>query len=141
MLELVSEEQKASIGDKIRDLLLGIRPADFPDINRHYYTFVIAEKDAQGELMGAVYSYVHPGWVYIDMLWVAAERRGSGLGSRLMAAAEAEAIKRGCHSAYLWTQDFEAPGFYEKQGYNRFVTMEDFIPGHQRIGFRKKLCD
>ncbi len=91
-------------------------------------------------MIGGIYVFAHPGWAYVDLVWTRDDQRGKGLGRKLMAKAEDEAQKRACHSAYLWTQDFEAPGFYEKLGYRRFVVLEDFIPGHQRIGFMKRLA-
>jgi len=116
-----------------------MRPPDHPALNRKWTTFVVMEKEGRNEY-GGIYVYVHPGWAYFDLVWVEPKHRSQGLGRKLMEKAEIEAQKRGCHSAWLWTQDFEAPGFYEKLGYKKFVVFEDFIPGHQRIGYMKRLA-
>ncbi len=120
--------------------VLAVRPADWPDTDRKAKPFGIFDTDDEQSLRAGVLVYVHPGWAYIDLLWVAEDLRGQGLGQLYMQKAEEEAVRRKCHSAFLWTQDYEAPGFYEKLGYKRFVTFEDFIPGHQRIGFMKRLA-
>ncbi len=137
---IIEGKENDAVHDMLREELLSVRPADNPSVDRHYKTFSVVSKNDAGQIIGGAYAYLHPGWVYIDLLWVAKEQRGNGMGQRLLREAETEATRRGCHSAYLWTQDFEAPEFYEKQGYKRFVVMEDFIPGHQRIGFMKRLA-
>ena len=76
---------------------------------------------------------------YVDSLWVHPSLRRKGLGTALMKAAEQEARKRGSKTIYLWTQSFDAPRFYEKQGYRQFVAMPDFPKGHQHLGFVKQL--
>ena len=68
----------------------------------------------------------------IDGLWVAEQLRGRGLGRRLLVAAEAAAIKRGCRGAWLGTFDFQSRGFYERLGYTVFAELADFPDGHSR---------
>jgi GNAT superfamily N-acetyltransferase len=63
--------------------------------------------------------------------------RGRGVGRELMAQAEARAVERGCHAAWLDTFSFQARGFYEKLGYEEFGTL-DYPPIHKRY-FMKKL--
>src|ERR1700733_13030693 len=43
-----------------------------------------------------------------------------------------------CHSAWVDTFSFQAPGFYPKLGYEVFGEL-DYPPGHRRIFFRKHL--
>jgi hypothetical protein len=52
---------------------------------------------------------------------------------------EAEAIRRGCHSAYLDTFSYQSRPFYEKLGYEVFGTLDDYPRGHQRFYMRKRL--
>jgi GNAT superfamily N-acetyltransferase len=77
-------------------------------------------------------------WLYVDMLWVDPLLRNKGLGTQLLQRAEAEAKQRGCEGSYLWTQSYEAPNFYEKQGYSSFVTLQ-LTDGHTRRGYMKIL--
>ena len=77
------------------------------------------------------------GWLVIKYLWVHDDLRGCGVGRELMAQAEARAVERGCHAAWLDTFSFQARGFYEKLGYEEFGTL-DYPPIHKRY-FMKKL--
>jgi hypothetical protein len=53
--------------------------------------------------------------------------------------AEAEAKKRGCSTAVLYTITFQAPAFYERQGYQVLGHVECQPPGHTRLCMTKKL--
>ena len=78
-------------------------------------------------------------WLYVDTLAVAEHLRGQDWGTRLLAAAEQEAVRRGCHSAYLDTFDFQALPFYQKQGYAIFGTLAHFPGEHTRYFLQKAL--
>lgn len=78
-------------------------------------------------------------WLHINTLWVDPSVRELGCGTQLMASAEAEALRRGYHSAYLATFSFQARPFYERCGYVLLGTLEDFPVGHQRFFMRKAL--
>lgn len=78
-------------------------------------------------------------WIYIDELWVSPELRGEGLGRELMRLAEEFAISQSLQGIWLWTQSWQAEGFYRQLGYDEFTRFDDFPKGHSRIGFRKKL--
>ena len=60
-----------------------------------------------------------PGDAEIHHLYVHREARRSGLGGRLLALAEAEAVRRGCDRIVLWsdTRFEDAHGFYLRRGY------------------------
>ena len=92
-----------------------------------------------GRILGGFSGETFRDWLHVIRLWVDESVRGQGIGKALMAQAEAEAIKRGCHSCYLYSGSFQAPQFYPKLGYKEFVVMQDFPVGHQRIGFMKRL--
>ena len=78
------------------------------------------------------------GWLFVEYLWVSEELRSKGVGRELMGRAEALAIERGCHSAWLDTFSFQARGFYEKLGYEEFGRL-DYPPSHHRHFMRKAL--
>lgn len=102
-------------------------------------TFAVFLRNKNGVVLGGVLAKTGRGWLHINTLWVDPSMRGQGYGTQLMAAAEAEAIQRGCHSAYLDTFSFQARPFYERCGYKVFGTLEDFPAGHQRFFMRKSL--
>ncbi len=98
-------------------------------------------RDASGKIVAGLYGKTFWDWLYVDTLWVHPDLRGQGVGRALMAIAEEEARRRGCGGIYLWTQTFDAPGFYQKIGFQQFVIMPDFPAGHQRYGFMRRLAD
>lgn len=99
----------------------------------------IVRRHANGQIVAGLFGKVVWNWLYVDTLWVDDALRGQGVGSALMQAAEAEARKRGCAGAYVWTESFQGENFYPKLGYTEFARMDDFPIGHQRIGFMKRL--
>jgi GNAT superfamily N-acetyltransferase len=100
--------------------------------------WIIARDDA-GRVQGGLYGHTSWGWLFIDWLWIDEKYRGQGLGSKLLRAAEAIARERGCEGVYLNTYTYQAPGFYERQGYSEFGRLEGMPPGHARVWFKKSL--
>lgn len=94
---------------------------------------------ADGSVAAGLSGYTQWSWLYVDYLWLDESLRGSGLGASLLQQAEDEALARGCRWSRLYTYDFQAPGFYERQGYSVWGVLEDFPPGHRQIWFRKAL--
>jgi len=92
---------------------------------------------------GAVVAGVS-GWTWgecceLQSLWVEPSRRGQWLGSRLLAAAEAEAAARGCTQTVHFTYDFQAGRLYERNGYELVGRVEDFPAGASVLWYRKRL--
>ena len=85
-------------------------------------------------LAGETYS----GWLFIRYLWVSEALRRNGIGRDLMNGAEARALERACHSAWVDTFSFQAPGFYPRLVYAVFGEL-DYPPGHKRIFLPKRL--
>ncbi|NLS76857.1 MAG: GNAT family N-acetyltransferase [Chloroflexi bacterium] len=92
-----------------------------------------------GEIAGGLIGDTYWGWLYVNLLWVKEELRGQGYGRQLLAQAEEEARRRGATHAYLDTFSFQAPGFYQKQGYQVFGELPDFPRGHTRYFLTKEL--
>lgn len=96
--------------------------------------------DEAGALIGGLAGGTYWGWLYVSLLWVDPALRGRGWGAKLLAAAEAEAVRRGCRHAYLDTFSFQAPGFYERLGW-KLAGRIDAIPAgseHYRSYFEKR---
>jgi GNAT superfamily N-acetyltransferase len=96
-------------------------------------------KTPAGEVVGGVIGATYWDWLYVNLMWVREDLRGSGYGQRLLALAEDEARKRGAKNSYLDTFSFQAPGFYKKYGYRVFGELPDFPTGHQRYFLTKQL--
>ncbi len=93
-----------------------------------------------GQLAGGLTGESYWGWLYIRLLWTHPDQRGGGLGGKLMAAAEAEGVRRGCRYAFVNTFSYQAPEFYQKQGYEVWGILDDFPPGFQRIYLFKNIA-
>lgn len=94
----------------------------------------------KGELLGGLTGNSWASWLQVDLLWVADEAQGAGLGTQLLARAEEFArSERGCRHARLETWSFQAPGFYLKQGYREAGRVEDHPPGAVEHLFVKDL--
>ena len=84
------------------------------------------------------------GWTWADAceirtLWVHPCLRGRGHGEALLEAAEQEARLHGCRVILLSSYSFQAPGFYQKHGYDLAWQLDDFPPGHQSCYLVKRL--
>lgn len=96
-------------------------------------------RDQGDEVVGGLLGAVWGGVLYVRILWVAQALRGRGHGRRLLEAAEQRAVERGCRQVFLDTFSFQAPGFYEKQGYEVYARAEDWPVGHTHCFLRKRL--
>ena len=96
-------------------------------------------RDPPGQVIGGLLGGWRWGWLYVDKLWIHADYRKLGGGSRLLTAAEAQAAAAGCTDAVLDTFSFQARGFYERHGYVVYATLEGFPPGHRQFFFHKRL--
>lgn len=94
----------------------------------------------KGELVGGLTGHTWASWLHVDLLWVADEAQGAGLGTQLLARAEELArSERGCRHARLETWSFQAPAFYLKQGYREAGRIDDHPPGAAEHIFVKDL--
>ena len=125
------------IEDKLVEYNLSMEPATqgklFESISRKIV-------DEEGNIIAGCLAIMYC-WnvVAIDIIWVDEQYRGQGLGSMLLGEVEREAMEKGCHLVHLDTYDFQAKGFYEKNGYSVFGILEDCPKGHIRYYLKKTL--
>jgi GNAT superfamily N-acetyltransferase len=125
---------QATIGAGLSDYNLG--QAGYRDARP---LAVLVTDPGTQEVIGGLLGRTSMGLLFIDLFFVPESLRGHGVGSRLIRAAEDEAVQRGCSRAVLFTVTFQAPGFYERQGYQALGRIECDPPGHTRICMTKKL--
>ena len=116
--------------------LTAFNEADVGPAGRQPLTVVV--RDVM-EIVGGISGYTAWGWLYVQWLWVAETRRGQGLATRMLAAAEQEARARGCHSAYIDTFNPMALKLYQRAGYVPFGALDDFPQGRTRTFLQKRL--
>jgi GNAT superfamily N-acetyltransferase len=96
-------------------------------------------RDGNGALVAGIDGFTWGGYARIEYLWVDAARRGRGIGTRLLAAAEDEARRRGCLKIVLDTHSFQAPELYRSLGYREVGTTMDTPIGFSQTLFEKQL--
>ncbi len=73
-------------------------------------------------------------------LFIEKAYRGQGLGARILNSLEERVSSFRVKNIWTWTAGYEAPGFYQKQGYEVFCELEDwYATGHSRVALRKAL--
>jgi len=132
-IEYLDQPEWGIIGQGIRNY--NTEQAGDDHHQRLCFVFRAPGQEVAGGVIGATYW----DWLYIDLMWIREDLRGRGYGRRLLTLAEEEARKRGAKNAYLDTFSFQAPAFYEKQGYRVFGELPDFPAGHQRFFLTKQL--
>jgi GNAT superfamily N-acetyltransferase len=100
---------------------------------------VLVSDPATGEVIGGLVGRTSFGLLFVERFFVPEQFRRNQLGSRVIAAAEEEAKRRGCTRAALFTLTFQAPGFYLKQGYIVAARLECSPPGATRMLMTKAL--
>jgi ribosomal protein S18 acetylase RimI-like enzyme len=86
-----------------------------------------------GGLIGNIYKFC----LYIEILWISENRRGLGYGRKLLEAVELMAKNEACVFVYLDTFNFQAPEFYQKNGYEVYGIL-DLYPGGIKQFYLKK---
>lgn len=100
---------------------------------------VIARDSSTGTILGGAVGRSSFGMLSLDVFYLPPELRGAGLGTDILKAFEREGRRRGCKAAVLHTISFQAPGFYERNGWTRFGEIACDPPGTSRIFFSKQL--
>jgi ribosomal protein S18 acetylase RimI-like enzyme len=97
------------------------------------------EARRHGELVGACYGGTWGATCELESLWVSPDLRRSGLGTRLLEAAESEAARRCCQQVVLLTHRIQVPGFYEQRGYEIVGRVGNYPWGSDALWYRKRL--
>lgn len=81
------------------------------------------------KLIGGAIGFVEYNWYFLDLLYVNEEYRGMDVGTNLIKEIEEYATKEHLTGVRMETWNFQARGFYEKNGYAVFAEIKDCPPG------------
>ena len=89
------------------------------------------------KIIGGIIAYKKMQWLDIDILFVDEKYRENKIGSQLMSKAVEYCKQENLIGMHLFTLDFQAKGFYEKQGFNLIAQIKDWPKGITRYEFIK----
>ena len=149
----VADQPTWSIEDDVTEgreqAILGILREHNWRVNGSFMAFVSANAPdtvrlscvaADGTVIGGLLGSTQRSWLRVDTLAVVEAHRRSGVGSTLLARAEAIAVERGCRYSFLESMDYQGTSFYPTCGYEAVGVLEDWdSSGHAKVFFTKRL--
>jgi len=101
--------------------------------------FGIFARDKDGRIVAGISGIVWGGYCELQAMWVEESLRNRGLARALVAAAEAEARRRGCELVVFHAYDLLARSLYERLGYQTVGVIENCPRGSAARWYRKSL--
>lgn len=95
-------------------------------------------RNENGIIIGGIAGSTYLSSLEIEVLWVSEPYRGQSIASQLLNEIENAAKEAGCLLAHLTTYSFQAPCFYQKNGYALCGEIEGF-PDNIKLHILKKL--
>lgn len=132
--DVVDSETEATIGDGLS--CFNDEVAGYKD---RLPLAVTVREPGTDRIVGGAIGRTSLGLLFIDLFFLPEALRGTGMGTRVLRLCEDEARRRGCRSAVLYTISFQAPGFYERNGWRRFGEIPCDPPGTSRVFMTKTL--
>ncbi|MDN4084788.1 GNAT family N-acetyltransferase [Paenibacillus polymyxa] len=124
----------------VRNKLIEFNATHVPaDIQTQYEEINLTLKNGDGQVIGGLLSVLCWNWVEVDILWVDQGHRGKGYGSQLLSEIEQIARDKGCTLIQLNTFSFQAPEFYEKQGYEVVGVIDEAPRGFKHYYYKKNI--
>jgi N-acetylglutamate synthase-like GNAT family acetyltransferase len=99
--------------------------------------FVI--RNEAGHTIGVAAGYSWADTSELKQMWIDEAYRGRGHARQLLNAFVTEAARRGVRRIWVASHDFQAPGFYEKAGFQRVAEFAGWPEGHSNIILCKTL--
>ena len=131
------DEENDAIGDFIHEGFTAYGKQRGVTLN--YDEFCFMAEDGDGKIIGVITGRAYYNEVHIGDLIVDERHRGTGLGSRLVRAAEDAYRDKGYDVVTLTTFGFQAPEFYKKLGYGIEFIRESRDPKLNKYFLKKAL--
>jgi ribosomal protein S18 acetylase RimI-like enzyme len=128
------EVRSGDIGRRLRQFNYGY-VGEYPEMQ----PIRLNARNEAGVVVGGLRAFVFLYWLRVEVLWVDEPARGVGLGSRLLRQAEDQARAHGAQNAALETFEWQAPGFYAKQGYEEVARIDGYAKGFYLCLMKKAL--
>lgn len=90
------------------------------------------------KLIGGAIGFVEYNWYFLDLFYIDEEYRGRDIGTNLIKQIEEFAKKENLTGVRMETWDFQARGFYERNGYEVFAEIKDCPPGTTNYYLKKE---
>ncbi len=90
-------------------------------------------------LVGGAIGFIEYNWYFLDLLYVDEEYRKRNIGTNLIKEIEKLAREKHLTGIRMETWDFQAKGFYEKNGYSVFAEIKNCPPGTIDYYLKKEL--
>lgn len=94
-----------------------------------------------GKVVAVAAGFTWSGSSELKQLWVDEPYRGRGYARLLLQAYIEEARLRGVRRIWVASFDFQAPGLYEKFGFQRMAEFANWPEGHVNVILCKTLAD
>lgn len=92
-----------------------------------------------GKLIGGAVGSIKYGWYFLAELWVDEKFRNNDVGTSLIKKIEEEVKANNALGIRTETWDFQARGFYEKNGFKVYAEFKDCPPGTIEYFLSKKV--
>ena len=91
------------------------------------------------KLIGGAIGFVEFNWYFLDLLYIDEEYRNRNIGTNLIKEIEKFALEEHLTGVRMETWNFQAKGFYEKNGYSVFGEIKDCPPGTIDYHLKKEI--
>lgn len=135
-----SEDYKEIIRQGIRNFNFEKHPEHpiFQQYRKKGYTDTFGFYALQDDqVIGGMIAHKKMQWLDVDILYVNQNFRKNRVGSHLIDKASEYCKQEDLVGIHLYTLDFQAKGFYEKQGFSHIATIENWPRGITRYEFIK----
>ncbi|MCM3666267.1 GNAT family N-acetyltransferase [Mesobacillus subterraneus] len=122
---IITQQWNQEDSEYIRKKVIEHNFSKLPDNVKHpvkNISFIL--RDEGGEILGGITGTIFWYNLHIDFLWVDESIRGSGYGKELLNHIEKIARENRCQLIQLDTFSFQAPDFYQKNGYEIVGVIE-----------------